>query len=124
MTPVYPSSAAAATPLLGFSVDRTGGPSKRREEDAEEEDEEEESLRPELLLYTNIKLAAVVMRTMPPTPWHWRTHMGGGGGIKNKKNKKFKQTIKSSMEPVMKTTVLLLIGWNRILRDASPPCES
>lgn len=93
MTPVYPSSAAAANPLLGFSVDRTGGPSKRREEGAEEEDEEEESLRPELLLYTNIKLAAVVMRMMPPTPWHWRTHMGQGGG-------KFKQTIKSSMEPV------------------------
>lgn len=96
MTPVYPSSAAAANPLLGFSVDRTGGPSKRREEGAEEEDEEEESLRPELLLYTNIKLAAVVMRMMPPTPWHWRTHMGQGG----EKKKKFKQTIKSSMEPV------------------------
>lgn len=117
MTPVYPSSEAAANPLLGFSVDRTGGPSKRREEDAEE-DEEEESLRPELLLYTNIKLAAVVMRMMPPTPWHWRTHMGQGAGGE------FKQTIKSSMEPVMKTTVLLLIGCNRILRDASTPCES
>lgn len=86
MTPVYPSSsAAAANPLLGFSVDRTGGPSKWREADAEEEDEEEESLRPELLLYTNIKLAAVVMRMMPPTPWHWRTHMGQG---KKKKKKK------------------------------------
>lgn len=89
MTPVYPSSAAAANPLLGFSVDRTGGPSKRREADAEEEDEEEESLRPELLLYTNIKLAAVVMRMMPPTPWHWRIHMGQG-----KKKKKVQTDLK------------------------------
>lgn len=121
MTPVYPSSAAAANPLLGFSVDRTGGPSKRREADAEE-DEEGESLRPELLLYTNIKLAAVVMRMMPPTPWHWRIHMGQGE--KKKRKNKFKQTLKSSMEPVMKTSVLLLIGCNRILRDASTSCES
>lgn len=116
MTPVYPSSAVAANPLLGFSVDRTGGPSKRREEGAEEEDEEEESLRPELLLYTNIKLAAVVMRMMPPTPWHWRTHMGQGGEVQTDHKKQHGAS--------MKTTVLLLIGCNRILRDASTPCES
>lgn len=50
MTPVYPSSVGAANPLLGFSVDRTGGPSKRRAEEADEDDDGEESLRPELLL--------------------------------------------------------------------------
>lgn len=69
MTPVYPSSVDAGT-LFGFSVDGTGGPSKRRDDDNDEEDAgDEEDLS---LLYTNMKLATAVTRMMPLTPWHWR----------------------------------------------------
>lgn len=72
MTPVYPSSVDAGA-LFGFSVDGTGGPSKRRDDDDEEEDAGDEGdPSPELLLYTNMKLATTVTRTMPLTPWHWR----------------------------------------------------
>lgn len=69
-------------------MDGTGGPSRRRAEEAaaeEDDDDDEEggvSLRAELLLYSNIKLAAVVTRMMPPTPWHWKIDIQQGRGEK------------------------------------------